>query len=136
MSQDIGCYFTKKKDGSIWFTIYSKTNHILKKHPNMKLTEFDEKTKEIKEKKHSPNKVWFISFDKDGRSYVAMKDFSLKEFEKVIKKDSDDIYDYNDYNTSLDLYEKVKESGLKSSYTKKWFEDKYKFIKGQLALLA
>jgi len=129
---ETGCYFTKKNDGSIWFAIYSKTNHILKKHPSIKLVEFNEKTKEFKEKKHSPNKVWFISFDKTGRDYVATKDYSYTEFEKMIKKDSEGIYNYSDYAKAADLYDTMKEAGIKSPYTKKWFEDKYKFIQGQL----
>ena len=46
-------------------------------------------------------------------------------------------YNYDDYAKSLDLYNKMKESasGLDKFYTKKWFDNNYKFIKRQLEYL-
>ena len=56
------------------------------------------------------------------------KDVSYKEMEKMITKDSQEIYDFED----SDLYEKMKETGLDKFYTKKWFKTKIDFVKGQL----
>lgn len=39
------------------------------------------KTKQFKEKKHSPNKIWGVFFNK-GTDYVMDKDVSYKEMEK------------------------------------------------------
>jgi hypothetical protein len=123
--KDAGCFFIKKKDKSIWIVIYSKTNHILKKYPNIKLMYFDMKTKQFKEKNHSPNKIWGVFFDNKGRDYVMDKDVSYKEMEKMITKDSQEIYDFED----SDLYEKMKETGVDKFYTKKWFKTKIDFVK-------
>ena len=78
---------------------------------------FDMKTKQFKEKNHSPNKIWGVFFDNKGRDYVMDKDVSYKEMEKMITKDSQEIYDFED----SDLYEKMKETGVDKFYTKKWF---------------
>lgn len=130
--QDFGSFIVKRKDNSIWTIIYFKTNYLLKKHPNYKLTTLDEKTKKFKVKNHSPNKAWFAVFDKHGRDGISLKDSTYKETEQFIKKDSQEIYNYSDYTNSLDLYIKMKESGLNKFYTKKWVESNYNFIKSQL----
>ena len=59
------------------------------------------------------------------------KDVSYTEIEKMITKDSQEIYDFEDF-TELDLYEKMKETGLDKFYTKKWFKKNFDFVKGQL----
>ena len=55
----------------------------------------------------------------------------------MIKKNAVEYYNYDDYAKSLDLYNKMKEStsGLDKFYTKKWFDNNYKFIKRQLEYL-
>ena len=55
----------------------------------------------------------------------------------MIKKNEVEYYNYDDYAKSLDLYNKMKESasGLDKFYTKKWFDNNYKFIKRQLEYL-
>ena len=56
---------------------------------------------------------------------------------EMIAQDLDKLYDATEYDTSLDLLKKMKEDDpkLSSFYTKKWFEQKYEFIKRQLDLL-
>jgi hypothetical protein len=130
-----GCFFAKDKKNDILFIIYVKTNEILKKKPNVKLLYIDEKTKKFKQKSHSPNKIWFVMFDKIGRDGPSLEDVSKNEFEKIIKNISVEYYDYGDYPNSFDLYSKMKESSLNKFYTKKWFESNYNFIKRQLDLL-
>jgi hypothetical protein len=105
--------------------------------PNVKLSYFDKKTKTYKQKSHSPNKIWFVMFDKIGRDGLSPKDVSNSAFEKMIKKNAVEYYNYDDYAKSLDLYNKMKESasGLDKFYTKKWFDNNYKFIKRQLEYL-
>jgi hypothetical protein len=104
----------------------------LKKHPDFKLSYIDPKTKTMKKKPHSPNKIWFAIFDKNGRDYLSPKDFTNSAFMKQMKKISSEIYNYDDYPNSDELYTKMKESGLEKLYTKKWFEKQYKFIGNQL----
>jgi len=135
---DFGAFFIKrKKDKSVWTALYYKTNFMLKLNPNAKTSIYDEKTRSFKVKKHSPNKAWIVFFDKDGRDYISMKEFTYKEIEKMITQDLDKLYDATEYQTSLDLFKKMKEDDpkLRSFYTKKWFEHKYKFIKQQLDLI-
>jgi len=108
------------------------TNEILKKHPDFKLHKFDNKTKTVKEKPPLPNKIWYVGFDKYGRDYPSAEVFSKSEFMKNLEKIGGEIYNYNDYPNSSDLYKKIKESGLSKSYTKKWFDNNYKFIDNQL----
>lgn len=55
--------------------IFVNTNELRKKHPDFKLSYFDPKTKTMKKKPHSPNKIWFAIFDKNGRDYLSPKDF-------------------------------------------------------------
>jgi hypothetical protein len=130
--KDIGCFFIKKKDKSIWIVIYFKTNYLLKKNPNIKFPFFDIKTNQFKEKKHSPNKIWGVFFDNKGRDYLMVKDVSYKEMEKMITTDSQEIYNFEDSDSDSDLYEKMKETGLDKFYTKKWFKKNFDFVKGQL----
>jgi hypothetical protein len=101
--------------------IYYKTNYLLKKQPNIKFPSFDVKTKQFKEKKHLPNKIWGVFFDNKGRDHLMDKDVSYKEMEKMITIDSQEIYDFED----SELYEKIKETGLDKFYTKKWFTPFY-----------
>jgi len=132
-----GCFFAKNKKNDILFIIYIKTNEILKKKPNVKLLYIDEKTKKFKQKSHSPNKIWFVMFDKIGRDGPWPEDVSKNELEKIIKNISVEYYNYDDYPNSFDLYSKMKESasGLNKFYTKKWFDNNYNFIKKQLEYL-
>ena len=128
--QDYGSFFYRMTDDSIWVLIYIKTNHILKMRPQPKLMDFNTKTGKFTEKSHSPNKVWYVLFDKKGRDYVSSIDYPMGEIEKNMKR-MKEFYDYKDY-TAVEMYDKFKESGLKSPHTKKWFENTYKFIDGQL----
>ena len=134
-----GCFFAKdkKNDNDIILIIYVSTNEILKKHPNAKLSYIDKKTKTYKQKPHSPNKLWYVVIDKNGRDGLSPKDVSNSAFEKMIKKNAVEYYNYDDYPNSFDLYTKMKESasGLNKFYTKKWFDNNYNFIKRQLEYL-
>jgi len=135
---DFGAFFIKrKKEKSVWTALYYKTNFMLKQNPNAKTSIYDEKTRSFKVKKHSPNKAWIAFFDKNGRDFISMKEFTYKEIKEMIAQDLDKLYDANEYETSLDLWKKMKEDDpkLSSFYTKKWFEQKYEFIKRQLDLL-
>ena len=129
--KDTGCFFIKKKDKSIWIVIYFKTNHLLKKYPNVKFPSFDIKTNQFIEKKHVSNKIWGVFIDNKGKNHLMDKDVSFTEIEKMITKDSQEIYDFEDF-TELDLYEKMKETGLDKFYTKKWIKKNFDFVKGQL----
>ena len=132
-----GAFFVKDKKNDILFIMYIRTNNIIKKHPEAKLLYIDEKTKKFKKKSHSPNKIWFVMFDKIGRDGPWPEDVSKNEFEKIIKKNTVELYNYDDYSNPDDLYIKMKESklGLDKFYTKKWFSKNYKFIKNQLQAL-
>ena len=125
--QDYGALFLKRKDGSIWRSLYSKTDYLRKKRPKIELTYFDYKTKEFKQKPHSPNMIWYILIDKNGRDYIR-HNISIKEFKTSLN--TGDIYDYNK-STAKEMYEKMKESGIDKFYTKSWFEKQYNFIKEQ-----
>jgi hypothetical protein len=127
-----GCLFLKTKENDILTIIYVNTNELRKKHPDFKLSYIDPKTKTMKKKPHSPNKIWFAIFDKNGRDYLSPKDFSNSAFLKQMKKISSEIYNYDDYPNPSELYTKMKESGLEKLYTKKWFDKQYKFIGNQL----
>ena len=129
---DVGAFFIKRKDGEVWRCIYYKTNHLKKVYPEAKLSSFDMKTKEFKTKSYSPNKMWGVFFDKNGRDYIMQDNVSAKEMEKNIMVDSEEVYYFNVFSSAVELYEKMKESGLKKFYTKKWFEGKYKFIEEQI----
>ena len=129
-----GCFFVKDKNNDVLFIIYVSTNNIIKKHPDAKLSYIDKKTKTYRQKPHSPNKLWFVMFDKNGRDYLSPEDVSSSKLEKLIKKNTVESYNYDDYSNPDDLYIKMKESklGLDKFYTKKWFSKNYKFIKNQL----
>ena len=64
----------------------------------------------IKKKPHSPNKIWFAIFDKNGRDYLSPKDFTNSAFMKQMKKISSEIYNYDDYPNPSDdfLFRKAK----------------------------
>ena len=81
-----GAFFVKDKKNDILFIIYIRTNNIIKKHPEAKLLYIDEKTKKFKKKSHSPNKICFVMFDKNGRDYLSPEDVSSSKLEKLIKK--------------------------------------------------
>ena len=115
--QDFGGLFLKRKDGSIWTSSYVKTDYIRKKHPKIGITYFDFKTKEIKQKPHSPNMIWYIMFDKNGRDYVNMEDSSYKKAEEALKNNTKEIYDINDYKTPLELYLNYIYINFKNLYT-------------------
>jgi hypothetical protein len=132
-----GAFFARNKENDILFIIYVSTNDIIKKHPEAKLSYIDKKTKTYKQKSHSPNKLWFVMFDKNGRDYLSPEDVSSSKLEKLIKKNTVESYNYDDYSNPDDLYIKMKGSklGLDKFYTKKWFSKNYKFIKNQLQAL-
>lgn len=117
---DKGSFFMKKVDGSVWIVIYSKTNYLLKSSNPI-----------IRENK-KPNKIFAGLFDKDGRDYI-IHNMPIKEFKTKIlnNKENSEIYDYNK-NTSKEIYDKMKDSGLDKFYTKKWFDKQYNFIKEQI----
>ena len=62
--------------------------------------------------------MWGAFFDKNGRDYLMQNNVSAKEMEKMIMLDSEEVYDFNDFSSALELYEKMKESGLKILYEK------------------
>ena len=136
-----GCFFLKIKKyeksrrTDIIIIIYIKTNEILKKNPNIKLSYVDKKTNKIKQKSHSPNKIWFVMFDRFGRNGPWPEDVSKSVFMEMIKNNSVEYYNYDDYINSFDLFTKMKESCLNKFYTKKWFDNNYKYIKRQLDIL-
>jgi hypothetical protein len=76
----------------------------------------------MNKKPHSPNKIWFEIFNKNGRDYLSPKDFTNSAFMKQMNKISSEIYNYDDYSNPDNLYTKMKESGLEKLFTKKWFE--------------
>ena len=80
-----GSLFLKTKENDILTIIYVNTNDLRKKHPDFKLSYIDPKTKTMKKKPHSPNKIWFAIFDKNGRDYLSPKDFSNSAFLKQMK---------------------------------------------------
>jgi hypothetical protein len=128
----IGCLFLKTKDNNILTIIYVNTNELRKKHPDFKLSYIDPKTKTMKKKPHSLNKIWFAIFDKNGRDYLSPKDFTNSAFIKQMKKISSEMYSYDDYPDPEKLYTKMKEFGLDKFFMKKWFKKQYKFIENQL----
>jgi len=105
-----GSLFLKTKENDILTIIYVNTNELRKKHPDFKLSYIDPKTKTMKKKPHSPNKIWFAIFDKNGRDYLSPKDFSNSAFLKQMKKISSEIYNYDDYSNLSDdfLFRKAK----------------------------
>ena len=126
--KESGVFFAKAKDASIWSIFYAKTNYLRAMKPEPMLSTFDPMTKEFKTKRHSPNKIWFASFDKDGRDYVSMKDITAKEFDKTLSAYTH-VWDLEDHSPE-ELYDAVKETG--PTYTKKWFKNSFAFMKGQL----
>jgi len=146
---DYGCFFVKPKDDKLDISviIYCKTNFLLKMKPPPKLRPFDSDPINPIEKSHSPNKVWFVIFGKDGTDGPSPIDVSYKDFESMITNQIElkmgstsfktpkikEYYDYSDY-TAETLYETMKKGGLKPYYKKKWFEEKYQFIEGQLSI--
>ena len=134
---DYGCFFMKiKGTREVGFVIYIKTNYLLKHHPKMKLNYFDEKTKKLSSKPHTRNKIWYIAFSGKSRGGgESLEDFTLTKFKDMFTKYSEEIYNYTDYPSSSDLFTAMKESksGIPTVFTKKWFEDQYKFIESQYA---
>ena len=137
LRSDYGCFFMIiKGTREVGFVIYIKTNYLLKHHPEMKLNYFDDKTKKLSSKPHARNKIWYIAFS--GKHCVggdSLDDFTLTKFKDMFTKYSEEIYNYTDYSSSNDLYTAMKDSktGIPKVFTKKWFEDQYKFIESQYA---
>lgn len=139
LSNDFGCFIMKMTDSSkmgIESVIYVKTNYIIKNAPTIQLTSFDANKKEFVTKPHSPNKIWFVRFYKSGRDGPSMEDLTVNEFEAMLKKDAEEIYNYLDY-TPMELYDKMKSSktGLKPVFSKNWFKKEYTFLNEQVRLL-
>lgn len=137
LRNDYGCFFIKmKKTHEVGFIIYIKTNFLLKCHPEMKLNYFDVDKKVFSVKPFSRNKIFYIGFSgKDGIGGEALDEYTLQEFRKLFEKTVEEIYNCSDYSSHDELYTAMKNSktGLPSVFTKKWFEEQYKFIDGQYA---
>ena len=112
--EDKGAFFVQKSDKSIWLVLYFKNNYLLKLHP---------------EKQEQPNKIFSVLFDKSGHDYIG-HNISPTVFKSSITVNSDGIYDYKD-TTATELYEKMRPSD--TFYSKKWFDQQYKFINKQLS---
>ena len=100
----------------------------------MKLNYFDYKTKKLSSKPHTRNKIWYVAFSgKHGVIGESLEDFTLTKFKDMFTKYSEEIYNYTDYPSSNDLYTAMKygKTGIPKVFTKKWFEDQYKFIESQ-----
>ena len=128
--KNTGAFFWKENANNIFFCIYVKTNFLIKKFPNAKLMGgWDDETHSFIRKDHSPNKIWSVIFDKDGRDYPGSEDMTFDEFEEAFEDKH--LYSYADF-TPITLYKELKKSGLNKRFTQKWFTDKFAFIKGQL----
>ena len=138
LSNDFGCFFIKMNDTKrgIESVIYVKTNYLLKNAPGLKLTYFDVIKKTFVTKPHSPNKIWFVRFYKGGLDGPSMEDVTVKEFESMLKKDAEEIYNYLDY-TPIELYDKMKgtKTGLKPAFSKNWFTKEYSFLNEQIRII-
>lgn len=139
LSNDFGCFFMKMNESSkrgVESVIYIKTNYLLKNSPGLKLSYFDINKKTFVTKPHSPNKIWFVRFSKGGLDGPSIEDISVKEFEAILKKDAEEIYNYLDY-TPIELYNKMKasETGLKPAFSKNWFTKEYGFINEQIRII-
>lgn len=131
--KNAGAFFWKDDKHNVLYCFYVKTNYLLKKHPDAKLMgDWDKEAKKFIEKKHSPNKIWGVLFDENGRDYMMTEDVSFKDFEKGFEEK--EFYDYADY-TPETLYEKLKETGLNRRFTKKWFTGTFESLERQLAQL-
>lgn len=132
--EDKGSFTWKEKNGEIWTIIYCKTNYLLKKHPGRKMIAIKDGT--FVEKMHSPNKIWYSAFDSRGLDYIGTNDYTAKEVESILKhKDIVKLVDFKDVNSAEELYIIMKESGLKPKFTKKWFENRFNFIKTQMSMI-
>jgi hypothetical protein len=138
LSNDFGCFFMKMNDAKrgVESVIYVKTNYLLKNAPSLKLTYFDAIKKTFVTKPHSPNKIWFVRFYKGGLDGPSMEDVTVKEFESMLKKDAEEIYNYLDY-TPIELYDKMKgaKTGLKPAFSKNWFTKEYSSINEQIRII-
>ena len=65
-----------------------------------------------------------------------MEDVTVKEFESMLKKDAEEIYNYLDY-TPIELYDKMKgtKTGLKPAFSKNWFTKEYSSINEQIRII-
>jgi hypothetical protein len=126
--KDFGAFIWKEDANNIFFCMYVKTNFLMNKFPNAKLMGGWDGESFIR-KDHSPNKIWMVIFDKDGRDYPGSEDMSFDKFEEAFEDRH--LYNY-DYFTPITLYKELKKSGLNRRFTQKWFTGKFAFIKGQL----
>ena len=138
LSNDFGCFFMNMNDAKrgVESVIYVKTNYLLKNAPSVKLTYFDVNKKTFVTKPHTPNKIWFVRFYKGGLDGPSMEDVTVKDFEAMLKKDAEEIYNYLDY-TPIELYDKMKGSktGLKPMFSKNWFTKEYSSINEQIRII-
>ena len=138
LSNDFGCFFMNMNDAKrgVESVIYVKTNYLLKNAPSVKLTYFDVNKKTFVTKPHTPNKIWFVRFYKGGLDGPSMEDVTVKDFEAMLKKDAEEIYNYLDY-TPIELYDKMKGSktGLKPAFSKNWFTKEYSSINEQIRII-
>jgi len=139
LRNDYGCFFIKmNKTHEVGFIIYIKTNFILKHLPEMKLNYFDTDKKAFSVKPYSRNKIFYYGFS--GKHCVggeALDEYTIQEFRKLFASTVEEIYNCVDYPLSDDLYSAMKNSktGIPSVFTKKWFEEQYKFIERQYAII-
>ena len=61
---------------------------------------------------------------------MSDKEFSYKEFSRIITDPAYTVYNYKDYDAS-GMLRKMKENNVKlgAVYTKKWFDSAYAYIK-------
>jgi hypothetical protein len=134
---DYGCFFIKiKQPRDVGFIIYIKTNYLLKHHPNNKLNYFDEKTNQMSTKPYTHNKIIYFGFSgKDRVGGISLDEYTIKDFKDIVTKNVEEIYHYTDYPSSEELYNAMNNSktGISKDFTKKWFEEQYRFIEGQYA---
>jgi len=140
LRDDYGSFFIQiKQPREVGFIIYVKTNYLLKHHPKLKLHYFNNKTNKMSTKPFSSNHFFYYGFSgKDCVGGEATQEYTLDEFKKLFRTNVEGLYNYNDYQSSDELYDTMKNSkpGISRDFTKKWFQSQYKFIEEQYKTLA
>jgi hypothetical protein len=88
-------------------------------------------------KPFSRNRFFYYGFSgKDCVGGEAIQEYTVDEFKKLFRKNVEGLYNYNEYLSSNELYATMKDSkpGISRDFTKKWFEEQYKFITKQYAI--
>ena len=131
MKEDKGALFMQLKDGSLMSMVYMKTNYIRKLKPEPMLMSFVNFDTGLIKKRHAPNKIWFITFNKDGLDGPSMIDISQKDFEANLKKEKH-VWFLKDFASEDEMYTAIKACGIGKFYTKKWFHENFNFLESQL----